>query len=376
DMQADGPTKLAFDTGGLAIRNENNFGRALDEIARDAATFYVLGYAPSNQTFDGKYRSIGVKVNRPGVTARARRGYLASEPAKMLLPPPAVTTSARAAATPVPPVPTLPATESPKSAAATVTPESTAATVAPEPVAATVSKESGTGTPTTIPGVRTRVDAGRMLLDLGKSDDPKGEDEASKGWAAYQRGDVETASTYLVKAAASGDAQAWVHYALGLSQFALQHYPDAAGSFERVRAAAPEFEPVYFNLADVYLLQHSEANSLRVLREAQRRWPKDEEVYNAVGVIQVRRGALDAAIETFQEAIRISPNDALAYFNLAKVYHLRSAKAQRYDTATQKWTGGDGDRKKAAEYYQKYIDLGGPYAQEAKDALAALNWRS
>ena len=84
DMQSDGTNSLAVDTGGFAIRNENNFGRALDEIQRDAGTYYVVGYTPAKETFDGKYREISVKVTRPGVKVRARRGYLAIQPAALL----------------------------------------------------------------------------------------------------------------------------------------------------------------------------------------------------------------------------------------------------------------------------------------------------
>jgi VWFA-related protein len=76
DMQQDGTTSLAVDTGGFAIRNENNFGRALDTIQRDTATYYVLAYSPTNNALDGKYRSISVKVNRPDIRVRARRATL------------------------------------------------------------------------------------------------------------------------------------------------------------------------------------------------------------------------------------------------------------------------------------------------------------
>jgi len=84
DMQADGINSLGVDTGGFAIRNENNFARALDQIQQDTGTYYVIAYSPTNAAYDGKYRAIGVKVARPGVKVRSRRGYLAIEP-----PPPA-----------------------------------------------------------------------------------------------------------------------------------------------------------------------------------------------------------------------------------------------------------------------------------------------
>jgi VWFA-related protein len=91
DMAEDGPNSLAVDTGGLMIRNENNIGRALGRIASDANRYYVLGYQPEDANFDGKFRPIEVRVKRPGVRVRARRGYLALEPSKMLVPQPAST---------------------------------------------------------------------------------------------------------------------------------------------------------------------------------------------------------------------------------------------------------------------------------------------
>jgi VWFA-related protein len=88
DSLSDAPNSLAIDTGGLMIRNENNIGRALDTIARDAGRYYLLAYQPANTTWDGKYRSVDVRVKRPDVRVRARRGYIALDPAQMLTPQP------------------------------------------------------------------------------------------------------------------------------------------------------------------------------------------------------------------------------------------------------------------------------------------------
>ncbi|HEX6324065.1 MAG TPA: VWA domain-containing protein, partial [Vicinamibacterales bacterium] len=88
DTLEDGVNSLAVDTGGMMIRNENNIGRALDTIAADTGTYYVLGYQPANSSFDGKYRKIEIRVKRPDLRVRARQGYLALEPAKMLIPQP------------------------------------------------------------------------------------------------------------------------------------------------------------------------------------------------------------------------------------------------------------------------------------------------
>lgn len=89
---AGGPTdtinSLAVDTGGRVIFNTNNIGHALDEVAADTNVYYVLGYQPANLRHDGTYREIEVRVKRSGVTVRARKGYLALPPAKMLIPQP------------------------------------------------------------------------------------------------------------------------------------------------------------------------------------------------------------------------------------------------------------------------------------------------
>jgi VWFA-related protein len=81
-----GLNTLAIDTGGLVLFNLNNIGTAFDEVAADTNVYYVLSYQPENTRFDGKYRELEVRVKRAGVTVRARKGYLAVEPAKLLVP--------------------------------------------------------------------------------------------------------------------------------------------------------------------------------------------------------------------------------------------------------------------------------------------------
>jgi VWFA-related protein len=385
DMQADGTNSLAVDTGGFAIRNENNFGRALDDIQRDAGTYYVVGYIPARDTFDGKYRAISVKVNRSGVKVRARRGYLAVQPAALLsasAPTPAAVSpkypSAGGASTPggggtkadlVTTEPPL----VPMSPGLIALPETTAVALPGEAPSIPDKTASAAG------AVRARIDAGQMVLALGRSasggTSSASNSPAELGWAAYEKGDVETAARELGEAAKAPDARPWVVYALGLSHFALRRYPDAAQAWERVRHDVPEFEPIYFSLADAYGLQHEEGTALKVLREAERRWPADAEVANATGVIQIRRGALDAAIESFERATTTAPDEALGYFNLARTHQMRLLKSQRYDPQLQKWIGGDEDRRRAIAAFQKYLQLGGPYARQARDALSALGWK-
>jgi hypothetical protein len=66
---------LAVDTDGEALVNTNNLEESLKRIADDLSSYYLLGYYSTNTKLDGRFRSITVRVKRPGVRVRARRGY-------------------------------------------------------------------------------------------------------------------------------------------------------------------------------------------------------------------------------------------------------------------------------------------------------------
>ena len=78
---------LADGTGGKAFYNTNDVAASLRSAIDDSRVTYELGYYPSDVKWDGKFHSITVRVNRPGIIARARKGYFA-------LPQPAVTADA------------------------------------------------------------------------------------------------------------------------------------------------------------------------------------------------------------------------------------------------------------------------------------------
>jgi VWFA-related protein len=68
---------LARDTGGLLFDNTNNLRQGFERIETDLRNYYLLGYTPSNAKYDGRFRTIEVKVNRPGIVVSARKGYFA-----------------------------------------------------------------------------------------------------------------------------------------------------------------------------------------------------------------------------------------------------------------------------------------------------------
>lgn len=368
DMQSDGINSLGVDTGGMAIRNENNFRHALDQIDRDSTTYYVLLYSPSDLSFDGKYRSVTVQVKPAGLKVRARRGYLALAPAKMLVP-----------AAPTTPAPVATNSEAKTDSAAT-RPQPEAPPVSGAGVSAGAMAPSPAA-PVPPVAARTRVNAGALVMELAKGSDREDVAGSEKtgaekeGWAAYERGDVKLAARLLGEAAARPDARPWVSYAAGLANLADGRPADAVRAWESVCAAVPQFQPVYFDIADAYLQLGDEGKAVAILRSAQKRWPADPEVLNALGVTQLRRGSLDDAIESFEKAIAAAPAESAGYFNLASAYHIRYFKSHRYNSILNKWTGNDHDREAATVNFQRYIEMGGPYVQRARDALAALAWK-
>jgi VWFA-related protein len=64
-------------TGGRAFLNTNDIHGAIRRATDDARMTYVLGYYPTNDASDGRFHRIRVKVNRPGLDVRHRKGYFA-----------------------------------------------------------------------------------------------------------------------------------------------------------------------------------------------------------------------------------------------------------------------------------------------------------
>ena len=362
----DGPNMLAVDTGGYPIRRTNQFADALAEIARDTSRYYVLGYTPADPPATGSFRRLTVHVRRPGVKVRARRGYLATAPI--------------AAPTAAP----TPATDRPVSDVPSATPGVAAAPIAATPLPPTTSSASepaataaaATRPPRSAPAIVFRPDANarvRELADRETAAEPSGS-AASQGWSHYQKGDLEGAAHWLGIAAANPSARPWVHYALGYSELALQHPDKAAEAWERVRAAVPEFRTVYLDLADAYVRLQNFGRAIDVLRTAGARWPGDVDVLNATGAIQVRRGALNDAIEAFKKATESKPDDALGYFNLGRSYELRYLKMRRYSQTEARWLSNPADVRNAIASYERCASIAGPFEPQAREAILRLQW--
>lgn len=67
---------LAEQTGGLAIVNAGDVAGGLGRIVLDNTRYYLLGYYSDARRWSGRFLKIDVRVRRPGLQVRARRGYL------------------------------------------------------------------------------------------------------------------------------------------------------------------------------------------------------------------------------------------------------------------------------------------------------------
>lgn len=353
----EGPNMLANDTGGYVIRRTNDFAAAMTEIARDASSYYVLGFSPPDSSLTGRFRELTVKVKRSGVKVRARRGYLAAKPGGAAQVPAAIS------APPVEPpaAPAGRAGEAPKAAAE------------PPPVAA-AEAAAGLSPPLPANAIPLRPDTSSRVRDLAERRSASGEAKtlATKGWERYGAGDLEGAETFLAQAVGQPGAAPWVSYALGFAELGLRKPDKAAESWERVRTAVPAFKPVYLDLTDAYLQMGNPGRAIETLRAAEQKWPKDIEVLNAIGTVQVRRGSSEDAIATFERAIAADPKDSLAYLNAAKTYELRYYQLRRFSRPQARWMDDPQLRQKAIENYEAYLKLGGPYEADARAALERL----
>lgn len=72
---------LAQQTGGIAIKNNNDLSNGIRRVLEDQKGYYLIGYRPDNSTFDPKtgrrtFHKLSLKITRPGkFNVRMRNGF-------------------------------------------------------------------------------------------------------------------------------------------------------------------------------------------------------------------------------------------------------------------------------------------------------------
>lgn len=80
DATLDSLRLLAGETDGRAIINRNDLDTGLKQMMQDSSAYYLLGYSSSAAPTDGRFHQIRVRVKRPNVEIRHRKGYWALRP--------------------------------------------------------------------------------------------------------------------------------------------------------------------------------------------------------------------------------------------------------------------------------------------------------
>jgi VWFA-related protein len=71
---------MAISTGGSFMGNTNDIKKPMHKLVEDEETYYLAYYSPQIDGYDGHFRNITVKIDRPGVTVQTRSGYFALPP--------------------------------------------------------------------------------------------------------------------------------------------------------------------------------------------------------------------------------------------------------------------------------------------------------
>lgn len=72
-LRREGGEIIAKQTGGFQIRNSNSYG--FNRIMEDQSGYYLIGYRPTDETFNKRFHHIKAKVKRSGMEIRTRYGF-------------------------------------------------------------------------------------------------------------------------------------------------------------------------------------------------------------------------------------------------------------------------------------------------------------
>jgi VWFA-related protein len=64
---------IARQTGGFQVKNSNDY--KLDRVLEDQSGYYLIGYKPSDETFNRRFHKITARVKRSGMSLRTRFGF-------------------------------------------------------------------------------------------------------------------------------------------------------------------------------------------------------------------------------------------------------------------------------------------------------------
>jgi Flp pilus assembly protein TadD len=242
---------------------------------------YAAALAPAREGAPGAADALAKLVRDPTVPEIARAtaiAHLAAYPSPALAP-----VIVAGAADPAPRV-----REAAAATAAALSPNDRAATIAPL---------------LTDPVLAVRIEAGRALADVPAEALKDGGSAArDSALAEYRRAQMVNADR----------PEAWLN--LGNLDAQSGRSDAAERAFRRAIELDATWEPAYANLADALRAAGRDDEGERVLRAGIARLPAAAELHHALGLLEVRRKRLAAALPLLARAVELAPdNPRLAY---------------------------------------------------------------
>ena len=72
-------SKLSEYSGGMVFDGMEDLSYAFAQVAKELASQYSIGYYSTNNKHDGKFRKVEIKMNKPDLRARTKKGYFAKK---------------------------------------------------------------------------------------------------------------------------------------------------------------------------------------------------------------------------------------------------------------------------------------------------------
>jgi VWFA-related protein len=74
-QSSEGLVAVANATAGKTVTDNNDLHAIFDAMLKDSSEYYVLGYYPADKKEEGRFRSIKIAIDRPGVKVQTPHGY-------------------------------------------------------------------------------------------------------------------------------------------------------------------------------------------------------------------------------------------------------------------------------------------------------------
>jgi tetratricopeptide (TPR) repeat protein len=174
--------------------------------------------------------------------------------------------------------------------------------------------------------VRTSANSAKVLNAAGGALVTRASDEKEPGIRSRM---LAEAARYLNRAIEIHPTYKNAYLILGNARFYQGDYMEAIRVYDRVLAFAPGFEEAEKNLAiahreagkDYGMNRNDLEQAIYHLSIARKTMPDDYETQRLFGIAHALSGRMDKAVEAFQAAVAIQPDNAGAYLNLGNAYY-------------------------------------------------------